>query len=314
MVRTNFEWPEDNLQELTWHRNPNHGITKEKKGPFPRKTLTRMVTAGTLTKQRIFPLENTKGEQASCHLGPSLPKGREAGMWQPEPEGKGLLQSWPQKLHLPPNCEHAASSEPYLPRILGGSYMKQCHSLRSALQRRYTAHLGLCLCDTPRKPSGWDQGCASDTRPTWDGALTTKSLSGLNLGREQNTQPIWQSTWEPEQSRPGKCTKRRAHLGHCPCKAPWSLSRVNRGSTSCLGLWQIKCCPSTARTPHTCQWYWFTVSLPLHWTTEQVSLNKGLPSPPCVRVEIRHWRDLQTEEAKINKEGGTTLEMTSGTD
>ena len=167
-----------------------------------------MVTTGTLTKQRIFPLVNTKGEQASCHLGPSLPKGREAGMWQPEPEGEGLLQSRPQKLHLPPNCEHAASSEPHLPRILGGSYMKQCHSLRSALHRRHTAHLGLCLYDTPRKPSGWDQGCASDTRPTWDSVLTTKSLSGLNLGREQNTAQraehlrTWAAyTWEVHQTQ-----------------------------------------------------------------------------------------------------------------
>ena len=29
---------------------------------------------------------------------------------------------------------------------------------------------------------------------------------------------------------------------------------------------------------------------------------------PCVRAEIRHQRDLQTEEAKINKEEGTALE------
>ena len=130
-----------------------------------------MVTTGTLTKQ-IFPLVNTKGEQASCHLGPSLPRGREAGVRQPEPEGKGLLHSRPLKLHLPPNLEQAANSEPHLPRNLGGSYMKQCHSLRSALQRRHTAHMGLCLCGTPRKPSGWDQGCASDTRPTWHSALT----------------------------------------------------------------------------------------------------------------------------------------------
>ena len=27
-------------------------------------------------------------------------------------------------------------------------------------------------------------------------------------------------------------------------------------------------------------------------------------SPPFVSLEILHWRDLQTEEAKINKEGG----------
>jgi len=57
----------------------------------------------------------------------------------------------------------------------------------------------------------------------------------------------------------------------------------------------------------------FAVSLPPHNTTKQVSLNKGPPSPPCIRAEIRHGRDLQTEEAKINK-GGTTLEVTGATD
>ena len=49
----------------------------------------------------------------------------------------------------------------------------------------------------------------------------------------------------------------------------------------------------------------------LHKITEQVSLNKWPPSSPGVRSEIRHWRNLQTEEAEINKEEGMALEMTS---
>ena len=52
-------------------------------------------------------------------------------------------------------------------------------------------------------------------------------------------------------------------------------------------------------------WCVCPVSIPTHNTTEQVSLNKWPPLPSCVRAEIRHWRDLQTEEAKINKEEGT---------
>ena len=48
--------------------------------------------------------------------------------------------------------------------------------------------------------------------------------------------------------------------------------------------------------------------LPPHRPTEQVSLNKWPLSPPCARAEISHWRDLQTEEAKINKEEDTVLE------
>jgi len=41
--------------------------------------------------------------------GPSSARGREAGMPQPEPEGKGLPQSWALRQHLPPNCEDAPS-------------------------------------------------------------------------------------------------------------------------------------------------------------------------------------------------------------
>ena len=123
-----------------------------------------------------------------------------------------------------------------------------------------------------------------------------------------------QSTPEPEQPRPGKCTKCRAHLGQCPCRAPWSLSRVDPGSTRRLGLRQTQCGPSTASTPHTGQWCLFAVSLPPHNTTKQVSLNKWPPSPPCIRAEIRHGRELKTEEVKINKEGGTTMEVTSATE
>ena len=54
-------------------------------------------------------------------------------------------------------------------------------------------------------------------------------------------------------------------------------------------------------TPHTHQLYLFAVFLPPQSTTEQVSLNMGPPSPPCVRAEISHWRDLQTEESKIHR-------------
>ena len=145
-------------------------------------------------------------------------------------------------------------------------------------------------------------------------------LSCLDTERAQNTRPSefvpLRSTWEPEleQLRPGKCTKCKAHLGQCPCRAPWSLSSVDLGSTHCVGLWQTQCGSSTASIPHTCQRYLVVVSLPPHNTTEQMSLNKWSPSPPCVRAEIRHWRDLKTEEGKTNKERGMALEVTGAKD
>ena len=54
-------------------------------------------------------------------------------------------------------------------------------------------------------------------------------------------------------------------------------------------------------TASTHQCYLFAVFLPPHSTSAQVSLKKCPPLPPCVREDIRHWRDQQTEEAKINR-------------
>ena len=107
-----------------------------------------------------------------------------------------------------------------------------------------------------------------------------------------------------------KCS---AHVGLCPCRPPWSLSSVDPGSTCHLGLWQTQCGPSTVSNPHTYEQYLFAVSLPPYKTPEQVSLSKWPPSPPCVRAEIKTLKRL-AEEAKINKEGGTALEVTGTTD
>ena len=105
------------------------------------------------------------------------------------------------------------------------------------------------------------------------------NLSCLDLGSARNPEPAsdssCQSNLEPEKCR------------------PWKHTRHERGQTQCV--W------NTVSTPHTRQWYLFAVFLPPHSTTEQVSLNKWPPSPPCVRAGIRHWRDQQIEEAKINR-------------
>ena len=185
-----------------------------------------------------------------------------------------------------------------------------------------------------RRVTAQDQLPRGDPQHTWDGVLVVHPgkqaaktrevirctthleqcthqapghLSCSDLGRAQNTcptksMPLW-STWEPEpeQLRPAKCTQPKAHFGWCPCRAPWSLSSVDQESTCCLELGQTQCGPYTASTPHTHQWYFFAVFLPRHNTAEQVSLHKWSPSLPCVRVEIRHWRDLQTKKAKIKK-------------
>ena len=132
-------------------------------------------------------------------------------------------------------------------------------------------------------------------------------LSCPGLGRAQDagpteSAPVWRPREpEPERLRPGKCTQPGARLRQFPAEQPgWRLSSVDRGSAHAWAG-QTQGGPETASTSHTVQGCLFAVFLPPRSTTEQVSLNKWPPPSPCVRAEIRDWRDLQTEEAKSTK-------------
>ena len=160
----------------------------------------------------------------------------------------------------------------------------------------------------PRKLNGWDGGGDKMHSPPGETALTKHlvtwaawtweahktqvqpslclcgvpenlNLRGLDLGSQTTQGPLQtvpqQSKLEPEKCRQGK--------------------RMSREQG------QTQYCQDTVSTPHTSQWYLFAVFLPPHSTNEQVSLNKWPPSPTCVRAEIRHWRNQQTEEDKINR-------------
>ena len=89
-----------------------------------------------------------------------------------------------------------------------------------------------------------------------------------------------QSILETEQCRPGKHT------------VPWDVA------------WSFHC----KHSPHMPALFVCCVPpSPQHnWTSEPKWVSTFAA---CVRAEIRHWRYLQTEEAKINK-GGTALEVT----
>ena len=78
---------------------------------------------------------------------------------------------------------------------------------------------------TVRSPSTWlpellGPGKGTNTRPT----------ESVPLWSTPETEP------EPEQLRPGKCMKPRAHFEQFPCRATWSLSSVDREST-CAMSW-----------------------------------------------------------------------------
>ena len=123
-------------------------------------------------------------------------------------------------------------------------------------------------CQTPHHLSCSDLGRAQNTGPAESVPLRTTHLKlrGLDLGSAYNPGPASDSSQksnvEPEQCRQGKHT------------------RCEQGQTQCAR--------DTASTLHICQCYLFAASLPLHSTTEQWSLKKCPPPPPCARVEIRH--------------------------
>ena len=136
---------------------------------------------------------NSKGKQASCHSVPSFPGGREAGKGQPEPEGKGLLQSLPQCLHL----HQTLSRPPVSKHIFLWSWIvhtfQECHSLRSAPLRSDTWHTRDCA-----SWCTWETECPGQGRCIrWTAHLghcthqEPRHLSGLDLEKAQNAQPIW---------------------------------------------------------------------------------------------------------------------------
>ena len=183
------------------------------------------------------------------------------------------------------------------------------------------AHLRWRSCCAPRKQSGWDWGGDMMHCPPGESALT-KHLVTCSAG-----------TWEGH--------KTHTQLSLCLCGVPknLNLSSSDLGS-ACKpepaldslpaeqpGAWTVQ-----TRKAHT-PWVGANPVLPRHcehsphmpvisvcsvlpspqhnWTSEP---NKWPPSPPCVRAEIRHWRDLQTEEAKTNKEEEIAPEVTGAPD
>ena len=88
---------------------------------------------------------------------PPKPRGREAGVQQPELEGMGLLQAQPRDW-----C-----------------------SMRSAPQRRHMAHLREFSCGAPRKPTGWTWELIKMHRPPGTVcSLSTQSPELLRPGKD----------------------------------------------------------------------------------------------------------------------------------
>ena len=181
-------------------------------------------------------------------------------------------------------------------------------SQKSAPQKRHKAH----LTSVPKK-WGWDRRgnkacftrveCARQAH----GCLSCSVEEAQNAGSMESGSLWITQEPEPEWLRPGKCTQLRAHS----LKNRLEPGQCRQGKHTCCEQGQTQCGWNTVSTPHTPQWYLSAVLLPPHSTTELANLNKRPPLPTCVRVEIRHWRDLQTEAKWTN---GTTSQVTGAMD
>ena len=229
-------------------------------------------------------------------IGPSPTWGREAGRRQPELERGNLCprEAFSTKLRAGSQLLTKSSWDPgqltsarrvaardQLPR---GDTRHTWDGAPAAHPGKWAARTGEVIRrTTPPGESALTKHPVAWAAQTWEAHKTLAQPSLCLCGGTQEP--------EPEQLRPGKCTQPRACFRQFPCRATWSLSSVDLENTHAVSR-DKPSVAQTPRTPHARQWYLFAMFLPPHSTTEQVCLNKWPPSPPCVRAEIRHWRDL----------------------
>ena len=144
---------------------------------------------------------------------------------------------------------------------------------------------------------------------------TPHHLSYSDLGRAQNAGTMESAPLRtarvsgPERLRPRRCMQPRASLGRFPVEQPraWAVwaGRAHVPWESTGPVWLRHC----EHTP-----VLFVCSIPPSPQCDRTSEPKKKcvhHRPPCVRAEIRHWRDQQTEEAKTE---GTALVVTGAID
>ena len=155
-VKTGLECPEDNLRGLTWHSIQTVGTLERQIliiiGLFLWENSNAVQWPRCTHRAKDCSLVNTKGEKFSCHLGPSLPRGREAGVPQLEPEGMESLQSQPRDCIFH-QTEQAASYSPCLSGIMDASYQPGVSQPEISTSEEIITHLRLCPQGAPRKQS-----------------------------------------------------------------------------------------------------------------------------------------------------------------
>ena len=184
----------------------------------------------------------------------------------------------------------------------------------STFAGRVVARVHLPRTDT--RPTGpalgsWGWGCRGIRRTAPGRAHPSSSwlpeLLGWGKHRTQAQLSLsWWSTQKPESERlrPGKCMQLRARSLESslePEQCRWGKHSLQAGANP---VWPEHC-QCSPHMPVT-----FVCSAPPS-PQHHANLNKRPPPPTCLRAEIRHWRDLQTEAEETK---GTTSAGTGATD
>ena len=270
-VRTRLECPEDNLRELTWDRNPNCRIARERK-----------------KRERTFPHSQNKGLSE---------KQRRAGRLQTSPSPhqrqrgrREIARDWRREASPTTLWEYSqllTKSSWHPGWLTAARRVAAWDQLSSGDTRHYWDG---CLRAHPGNPSAW----TGEVFKIYDhlGQCARQApgrLSCSDLGRAQNacptkSVPLW-STREPErEQRPGKGRKRRAHCGQRPAQhsGAWAVStgKAQLPRTGADPVWPMH----GERSPHTP----VTLQCPSLPTTQ-------LTSEPKEVTPVSGW-NLDTEE------------------
>ena len=238
-------------------------------------------------------------ELAGCGLAhPPLGTGSRGQIW------KGAIVA-PERHHLP-NCKQT-SLLTKTPCDSGWSTSPRKVIARDQLPRRDTLNTweGAPIVH----PENWAAGTGEVISHSFQLGVTARQapdhLRCSGLGWPQNagptkSAPLW-STREPgtEWLRPGECIQPRDSIRQFLAEQKPRAWAVYTGKAHT---------PWEGAKPVWLNYYEHTPVIfvcsvppsPHHdWTSEPKTSDHHCPA--CVRVEIRHWRDQQTEEAKINR-------------
>ena len=156
-VRTGPECPEDNMRELTWDRNTNCGIAREREREKNTQKENFPVKGSNLALSQNKGLSQYQ-MRASCCVQSSPRHQRQRDRWMTARTGRQEAISVPGR-----GIHHQTLSRlPVVNNVFLGSWTvdicQEGCSQKSAPQRRYTAHVRWCSSGTPEKLSGQNQG------------------------------------------------------------------------------------------------------------------------------------------------------------